>query len=168
MSSTNLSPQPTIVDLPSFTVVGVRYEANLQEIINTDMGKHAYETVVSRKDELAERLSDHVHLIQIYPMKMNFNPHVDAFTQIIAFKVPEGTTPPEGMIVHHLPARKYVTVTHKGLESELGRTYDLLYNDWMRHNGRQPDGFDFEVWDERYKPDQEVNEIDVFVALKGD
>lgn len=164
MQTTN--QQPTIVEIPAFTVIGVSYDANLQQITDSNIGKNAYQTLISRKDEIGPRLSEHVHLVQIYPMKENFNPHVDAFTQILSFEVPEGTAPPEGMIVHNLPARTYVTVTHKGLESELGRTYDLLYNDWMRQNCRHPDGFDFEVWDERYKPDQEDNEIDVYIALK--
>ncbi|MCA0757172.1 GyrI-like domain-containing protein [Paenibacillus sp. N4] len=158
--------QPTIVDIPAFTVIGVTYDANLQQIVETNIGTSAYKSLISRKDEIGPRLSENVHLVQIYPMKENFNPHVDAFTQILAFEVPEGSAPPKGMIVHNLPARSYVTMTHIGPESELGRTYDLLYNDWMRQNGRQPDGYDFEVWDERYKHDQEDNEIDVFIALK--
>ncbi|MFD0670950.1 GyrI-like domain-containing protein [Cohnella sp. GCM10027633] len=165
MTTANRTEQPTVIELPSFTVIGIKYEANLQEIVESDIGKHAYRTVTGRKEEF-ERSSEHVHLVQIYPMKENFNPHVDRFTQIIGYEVSAGTAPPEGLIVHVLPARQYVTVTHVGLESDLGRTYDLLYGQWTRENGRQPDGFDFEVWDERYKPDQEDNEIDVFVALK--
>ncbi|TVY10884.1 GyrI-like domain-containing protein [Paenibacillus cremeus] len=157
--------QPMVVTLPSFTVVGISYEANLNEIIEQQLGKSAHRTLQDRTGELPSRLNDHVYLIQVYPKKKGFNPHVDAFTQVIGYVVPEGTTPPEGMSARTLPEKQYVKMTHSGLESELGRTYDLLYGPWMQQSERCPDGFDFEIWDERYKPEQANNEIDVFVAL---
>ncbi|MGM0884631.1 MAG: DinB family protein [Bacillota bacterium] len=156
---------PTAVTIPPISIVGVTFDANLTEIEQQQLGAAALEKARAYKERIPTRLSDDVHLIQLYPMKPNFNPHVDAFTQIIGYLVPEATTPPEELVLRSFPEREYVKVTHKGLESELGRTYDLLYGQWMQENGRQPAGYDFEVWGERYKPDQEDNEIDVHVAL---
>lgn len=156
---------PTIVTFPAFSVIGVTFDANLKEIEEQQLGATALERVRANAEYIPTRLSDDVHLIQIYPMKPNFNPHVDAFTQIIGYLVPEATIPPEELELRSFPEREYVKATHKGLESELGRTYDLLYREWMHENGRQPAGYDFEVWGERYKPNQEDNEIDVHVAL---
>jgi AraC family transcriptional regulator len=96
---------------------------------------------------------------------MNFNPHVDAFTQLIGYLVPEGTEVPEGLTMRSFPAKTYVRTTHAGPESELVRTYDDLYGRWMREHGKRPGGFDFEVWDERYKPESLENEIDIYIAL---
>ncbi|RCW49149.1 GyrI-like domain-containing protein [Paenibacillus prosopidis] len=156
---------PTVVKIPPISIVGVTYDANLTEIEQQQLGAAALEKVRAYKERIPTRLSDDVHLIQVYPMKPNFNPHVDVFTQIIGYLVPEATTPPEELVLRSFPEREYVKATHKGLESELGRTYDLLYGQWMQDNGRQPAGYDFEVWGERYKPDQQDNEIDVHVAL---
>ncbi|MGF7035093.1 putative transcriptional regulator YdeE [Paenibacillus mucilaginosus] len=156
---------PELVTLPSFTIAGISFEANLKQISEEGLGRKAYETMLSRREELADLHSPYPHLVQVYPMKPGFNPHVDAFRQIIGFLVPEGTEPPEGISVHTLPAREYVKAAHRGPEAELGSTYDALYGDWMRKNNRCPDGFDFEVWDERYRPDREDNEIDVYIAL---
>ncbi|MBD2869415.1 AraC family transcriptional regulator [Paenibacillus sp. IB182493] len=158
--------EPAIVEKAGFTVAGVAFEANLREIAEQELGTRALEKVREARGQFGGRLSDAVYLVQIYPMKPGFNPHTDAFTQLIGYAVPEGTAVPEGFAVRSLPSREYVKLTHVGLESELGRTYDLLYGRWMQENGRQPDGYDFEVWDDRYKPDRDDNEIDVYVALK--
>ncbi|GIP34707.1 GyrI-like domain-containing protein [Paenibacillus sp. J2TS4] len=165
MSNVSPSAEPAVVAKPAFTIIGVTFTANLVEIMEQKLGKKAYETVLNRKQEIVSRLSDDVYLVQVYPYKPGFNAQVDAFTQYIGYVVTEETAPPEGMAVRSFPERQYVKVTHYGLESELSRTYDLVYGKWMRENGRHPDSFDFEIWDERYKPEQPDNEIDLYVAL---
>lgn len=70
------------------------------------------------------------------------------------------------MIGHAVGESKYVTYTHQGLESELSRSYDYVYGQWIRETGNEPKDYDFEIWDERYKPESLENEIDLFVALK--
>ncbi|WP_169507418.1 effector binding domain-containing protein [Paenibacillus harenae] len=156
---------PTVVTKPGFTIAGITFDANLQEIEEQQLGKAALEKVRAAREQLAERLSDDVYLVQVYPMKPGFNPHADAFTQLVGYVVPEGTFVPDGFVLRSFPEREYVKMTHIGRESELGRTYDLLYGRWLQENGRQPAGYDFEVWDDRYKPEQDDNEIDVHVAL---
>lgn len=160
--------QPSVVTVPGFTIAGVAFEANLETIADKKLGKLAYETMLARKTELTERASDDIHLVQIYPMKPAFNPQVDPFTQIIGYLVPEVTAAPDGMVMRTFPESAYVTMTHRGRECELGQTYDLLYGQWMREHGREPAGYDFEVWGERYRPDREDNEIEVFVALRSE
>lgn len=156
---------PVVVKKPGFSIVGVTFDANLKEIIDQQLGVSALEKVKDKRHQIADRLSEDVYLIQIYPMKPGFNPHIDAFTQIIGYVVPETSNVPDELVLRSFPERQYVKMTHIGPESELGRTYELLYGQWMQENGRQPAGYDFEVWGERYKPDQQDNEIDVYVAL---
>lgn len=159
---------PHLVKLPGFTVIGVTFEANLKEIMEQELGRKAFEEVHARRSEMAGRASDDIYLVQIYPMKMNFNPNVDAFTQLIGYRVEEGSESavPEGMTARSFEDREYVTYTHRGLESELGKSYDLLYGFWMAENERRPGGYDFEIWGSRYKPEQPDNEIDMFVVLE--
>lgn len=153
------------VKLPEFTVVGFRIEANLDEL-ESGIGKSTYDSLIIRKDEIITKKNEHVILMQIYPMKPGFNPRIDRFTQLFCYEVNESVTVPSGMESHQVSEGKYVTYTHKGLESELGRSYDYLYGQWMREHGHEPKGYDFEVWDERYKPESSDNEIDMYVALK--
>lgn len=105
-------------------------------------------------------------MIQLYPGKQNFNPEIDPFTQIICFQVSTIENIPDGMISFTVPANNYAKYTHKGLESELGHTYDYLYGLWLAQSGNQCADYDFEYWDERYKPDSPDNEIDVHIALR--
>lgn len=151
--------------LPEFTVVGFRIEVNLDEL-ESGIGKNAYDSLISRKDEILFKKNENVILMQIYPMKPGFNPRVDRFTQIFGYEVNEGDTIPSGMIGHQVSESNYVTYTHRGLESELGGSYDYLYGQWMREHGREPKGYDFEIWDERYKPESSDNLIDIYVALR--
>ena len=104
--------------------------------------------------------------MQIYPMKPGFSPRVDRFTQIFGYETASTDDVPSGMIHHTVSEGKYVTYTHRGLESELGKSYDYVYGKWMRETNNEPKGFDFEIWDQRYKPDSPENEIDLFVAIR--
>jgi len=151
--------------LPEFTVVGFKIEANLDEL-EAELGKQTYNSLISRKDEILNKKSENVILMQIYPMKHNFDPRIDRFTQILCYEVTSADDVPLGMISHTISESKYVTYTHKGLESELGKSYDYVYGKWIRETGNEPKGYDFEIWDERYKPENPDNEIDLFVALK--
>ncbi|MDR9856190.1 GyrI-like domain-containing protein [Paenibacillus sp. VCA1] len=152
------------VRLPSFIVVGFRIEANLDEL-ESGIGKNTYDSLISRKDEILLKKNENMIFMQIYPMKSGFNPRIDRFTQIFCYEVNEVDSVPSGMVSHQVAECNYVTYTHKGLESELGRSYDYLYGQWMREHGHEPIGYDFEVWDDRYKPESSDNEIDMYVAL---
>ena len=154
-----------VITKPHFQVVGFKIEANLKEL-ESNLGKQTYHSLIARKDEIQNKKNDHVILIQIYPMKQNFNPAIDRFTQILCYEVSEPSVAPSGMVLHAVPESKYVTVTHKGLESELGRTYDYVYGQWIVETDNESMGYDFEIWDERYKPESPDNEIDLFIALK--
>jgi predicted transcriptional regulator YdeE len=160
--------EPVVEKRLSFTVVGVTYEATLPQVIEQDLGKNAYNTVLARREDFEGRELDAVILVQVYPMKPGFNPHVDPFTQLIGYRVADGSPVPEGMVARVFPECEYVMCTHRGPESELGATYDKLYGKWMHEHGRRPAGFDFEVWDERFQPEEPNSEIDLFVALAGD
>ncbi|WP_373230755.1 GyrI-like domain-containing protein [Cohnella sp.] len=159
--------EPLIINLDAFNVVGVSFIANLQEIEEGKLGKKAFESMKERVDEVVGRSSDSIYLIQIYPMKPNFNPHVDRFTQIIGYAVSASVVSeaPLDMIRHTVPANRYVRSTHIGLESELGRTYEFLYGKYIGQLGTHPIGYDFELWDSRYKPESSDNEIDVHIAI---
>ncbi|TFE27253.1 GyrI-like domain-containing protein [Cohnella luojiensis] len=157
--------EPSVVQLEEFGVVGVTFTANLKEIVEEELGSKAAASLKSRADEVMGRVGDAIYLVQIYPMKENFNPNVDRFTQIIGYKVIGSSIAPTDMIHHVVPANRYVKCTHKGLESELGRTYDFLYGTYVGQLGTHPVGYDFEIMDERFIPDSPDNEIDLHIAI---
>jgi len=153
------------VRMPLFEIVGLRVEANLDEL-EAGLGKQTYESLIAKKDEIERKKNENVILVQVYPMKPGFDPRVDRFVQYFGYEVSGSDAPPTGMVRHEVPEGKYAKYTHRGPESELGRSYDYVYGVWMRETGHVPRGFDFEVWDLRYKPESPENEIDMYVALK--
>jgi predicted transcriptional regulator YdeE len=154
-----------VITLPLFHVVGYRIEANIKEF-ESGLGKNTYHSLIERKDEIQNRKNENVILMQIYPMRSDFNPQVDNFTNILCYEVSKQGDVPLNMIRHAVTESKYVTYTHMGLESELSGSYDYVYGQWIRETGNEPKDYDFEIWDERYKPKSRDNEIDLFVALK--
>lgn len=146
--------------------MGYHFEANLREIEEGNLDKKTLAKLQEHADLFENKQGNHVYLVQIYPMKENFNALEDRFTQIIGYEVSEPSNVPEGAILHTLEENFYVKYTHRGLESDLYKTYDFLYGKWIVDNGYVTIGYDAELWDERYKPYDPNNEIDLFVAVK--
>lgn len=154
---------PTVVSIGEFQVVGLEIQGTLKEISEQKLGKKAYQSMLDRARDVHGKVSDRIYMIELYPDF--FKADTDALKQIIGYEVSDANDIPEGMVVHTVPASKYVKFTHKGLEAELGRTYDFLYSEWMMSSGNKPQKYDFEIWDKRYKPESSENRIDVHVAL---
>ncbi|MGG1636869.1 GyrI-like domain-containing protein [Paenibacillus sp. NRS-1760] len=154
-----------VITLPLLHVVGYRIESNITEF-ESGLGKNIYRLLVERKAEIMNRKNENVILMQIYPMNDDFDPQVDRFTNLICYEVSEQADVPVDMTSHTVTESKYVTYKHKGLESELSRSYGYVYGDWMSETGNEPKNYDFEIWDERYQPESPDNEIDLYIALK--
>lgn len=155
-----------VVTLPAFHVVGYLIEATVEEF-ESGLGKSHYHKLVERKKEIQHRKNDNVMLMQMYPMNEDFNAKVDKFTHLIGYAVTSLENVPSEMISHDVPDSQYVTCTHRGIESEIGDTYDYIYGQWFDETGHEPKFYDFEIWDERYQPESVSNEIDIYVALQS-
>lgn len=154
-----------VVTKKAFTIVGYQIKANLQEIEEQGLGKQTLARLKENVELVKNKVGEQIILVQVYDMKPDFDPMVDPFTQIIGYEISEVEDVQEDMTIHTVPENNYVTATHKGLEAELPRTYNYLYGTWMTMNHFQPVGYDFEIWDKRYKPEKPENEIDVYVAI---
>lgn len=153
------------VTLSSITVVGFEVVTNLEELAS-GIGEQTIARLKSVEEHIKNKKSSNRLLVQFYPDKSDFNPWVDQFRQLFGFEVSEVADIPEGAVVVTLPESLYATCTHKGMESEIQRTYDFLYGEWIPKNGFCSKGFDFEIWDERYQPLSEENEIEIHVAIE--
>jgi len=85
-----------------------------------------------------------------------------------AIEVAAETEPPEGMVYREVPAYKYAVFTHHGKLDKLGKTYEYIYNTGLAQAGLEihPDKYDMEVYDERFIPDSDESEFDIYVAIK--
>ncbi|UOK65825.1 GyrI-like domain-containing protein [Paenibacillus sp. PK1-4R] len=154
-----------VITLPAFHVVGYLIVATVEEF-ESGLGKSQFHKLVEGKKEIQHRKNDNVILMQMYPMHEDFNAKVDKFTHLIGYEVTSLENVPSEMISHDVPDNQYVTCTHRGIESEIGDTYDYIYGQWLGENGHEPKDYDFEIWDERYQSESVSNEIDIYVALQ--
>ncbi|MFG0215705.1 GyrI-like domain-containing protein [Brevibacillus porteri] len=157
--------EPTILSREETHVIGITFTANVTEDLGKKLSATTTEALRARKNEIQNQVGEGEYLIQIYPDKDDFDAAVDPFTTLIGVEVSSLADIPEGMVSHTIPAGKFAKVTHKGPETNLGETYGFLYGSWLCESGYEYAGFDFEYWDERYKPEQEDNEIDIYVPL---
>ncbi|MDF2906095.1 MAG: AraC family transcriptional regulator [Herbinix sp.] len=153
------------VSLPSFTVVGFEVVTNLKELAS-GIGEQIITKLNVVEQQIINKKNPNRLLVQFYPDKPDFDPWVDRFRQLFGYEVTEVANLPEGAVVVTLPESLYVTCTHKGIESEIQESYDFLYGEWIPKNGYRTKCFDFEIWDERYRPLSEDNEIDIHVAIE--
>ncbi|MBG9943964.1 GyrI-like domain-containing protein [Brevibacillus formosus] len=157
--------KPTILTREETLVIGITFTASVTEDLDKKLSATTTEALRARKSEIHHQVGEGEYLIQIYPDKDDFDAAIDPFTTIIGVEVSSPADIPEGMVSHTIPTGTFAKVTHKGPETNLGETYGFLYGSWLSESGYEYAGFDFEYWDERYKPEQEDNEIDIYVPL---
>jgi predicted transcriptional regulator YdeE/DNA-binding transcriptional MerR regulator len=90
------------------------------------------------------------------------------FEYIAATEVKDDNNVPEGMVYREVPEYKYAIFTHYGKLDTLGETYEFIYNTWLPQSGLNvhPDHFDMELYDERFMPDSDDSEFDIYIAIQ--
>ncbi|HOU83577.1 MAG TPA: AraC family transcriptional regulator [Spirochaetota bacterium] len=74
---------------------------------------------------------------------------------------------PVEMSLKIIPPSKYAVFTHKGIPSAISETITAAYEKWIPESGYKADrSYDFEFYDDRFKPDSEDSEIDIYIPIK--
>ncbi|MBP8081732.1 MAG: AraC family transcriptional regulator [Spirochaetes bacterium] len=74
---------------------------------------------------------------------------------------------PVEMSAKIIPPAKYAVFTHKGIPSAISETITSAYEVWIPESGYKADrSYDFEFYDDRFKPDSKDSEIDIFIPVK--
>ncbi|TYP79159.1 AraC family transcriptional regulator [Paenibacillus methanolicus] len=99
-----------------------------------------------------------------------------AFTYVACIEVEEHAAPPSSMTMLVIPAGRYAVATHKGSTERLQETFGYVYGVWLPASGESlrpwdgvddAAGFDFELYDGRYRDGDPESELDVYVPLQG-
>jgi predicted transcriptional regulator YdeE len=70
------------------------------------------------------------------------------------------------MFSFEIPKGKYVLLTHKGPLSKIGETFDKLMN-WIKANNFEESNIvTVEVYDHRFKGEDEDSEFDSYIEIK--
>ena len=75
------------------------------------------------------------------------------FEYVCGLAVDQPGDVPDGMVIRHLDEMQAAVFEHRGSYEKLGDTYSSIYQKWLPEAGLTPlkDGFDIEVYDERFK-----------------
>jgi len=72
---------------------------------------------------------------------------------------------PEGMIIEKVPKEKWAVYEHKGKIDKLNETYAFIMED-MKKQGLKEKKFWLEVYDERYKHEQDDSMFEIWCAYE--
>ena len=74
---------------------------------------------------------------------------------------------PAGLIGFTIPAGRFAVFTHEGAISRIGATFDAIFCRWLPEAGlERADGYDYELYDERFDPHTGTGDVDIFVPVR--
>lgn len=154
--------EPKIVTKDAFTVVGLEC-ITTQEDNNTNFTiPKLWSNFVPRMSEIKNRANN-----ATLGLCVSEGLDVEHFSYISGVEVTAVGQLPQGMIARSVPDSRYLVFTHKGSADKLGETYDFIYGKYIPAAGHEIRSMvDFELYDERFHPDREESEIDIYIPIK--
>jgi len=148
------------VTLTEKNLIGYTVTVSLNQDLETGVVLALREKLLNNRHEITNQLDDEgMYLVQVYSDD-EWTPDTP-FISIVAVEVSHVDHIPVGFIQHTIPAGKFVKVTHKGPEANIGDTYDAIREQGI-DNVR---AFDFEHWTNLTTLDQDDNDIDIYLPL---
>jgi predicted transcriptional regulator YdeE/DNA-binding transcriptional MerR regulator len=153
--------EPKFVELPAFTVVGMRY-----------YGKNQNQEISQMWGEFNQKCGQIQHISPNSPAYGVCITPPDAtngeFEYVASFAVDKVENVPPGMVVRQVPAYKYAVFTHLGPLDKLGATYDYIYHTWLPQSGyKTTGGIDFELYDEDFKDFAPDSRFYIYVPISN-
>ena len=150
--------EPRLESRPAMIVIGMHYRGkNENEEIPA-----LWQAFWPRHAEIQGRKSD----IISYGLSYNFDTEKSEFDYIAGFEVGADSPVPEGMQRVEVPAQQYA-VFECSLPA-LMETIQYAYDEWVPKSSyqRSPDGFELEVYDERFMPDEGKLEMSLWAPIE--
>ena len=151
--------QPKIVTKPAFMVMGMKYVGRNQNQEIAQMWgalNPRYNEIPVVKDSCAYGLC--------YTLD---NAEEGVFEYVAGFEVTRADDLPQGMVVRMVPEQKYAVFEHRGPLTNLGETYQNVYQVWMPQSGLQIAApFDMEVYTEEFKMGAPDSVFYIYVPVK--
>lgn len=162
--------EPKFVSLESFFVVGVGAPficISSPEKNNDVVIPALWESFLSGAKEVEyKRGAKHVGVCEAITLPATKR-HPDEFFYTAGVEVTRLENIPKGMIAKEILAGKYAVFTHKGKLEKLQHTIDYIYSSWLSRSGNElRDAPDLEVYDDRFKPDSDESEFDLYIPIR--
>jgi len=144
--------QPYLVDIPERKIIGI---GNIGE--RTDPGD-AWTALFTRIHEITGRIN---HQETIGLIKRNVHGY------LAGVESESSSVVPEGMFMYIIPSGKYAGATHRGPISKINETFEKLIHWLSVNNYEQFDVVCYEVYDGRFKSEEDDSELDMFIQIKS-
>jgi len=162
-----ITMEPKIVTKEEFKVIGMECKTTLKDNKIPDL----WQRFMPRMGEIKNKVNPKVG----YGVCRNegnicFDSFTDEteFESLACFEVSSFDYVPAGMVTRTIPKNRYAVFTHKGELANLRETYGYIYGTWLPGSGYGlvKEGYDFELYDERFDPaDQKNSETDIYIPI---
>jgi len=153
--------KPKIVEKSEFKIIGMKYYGSNK---NNEIPKLWIE-FIKRIDKIKNRveLKTSLGVCEYVP---NLTDESE-FGYIACVEVSSLDEIPEGMSSQVISSNKYAVFTHNGLTDKLGDTYEYIHGTWLPKSSYElAPAHDFELYDERFNPNSEESEMDIYIPIK--
>jgi AraC family transcriptional regulator len=149
--------RPKIVSRSAFAVVGMKYRGK------NEKGEipQLWQAVGPRVREIKNIADDRA----AYGISANMDESTGEFDYVAGFEVSTSEEIPEDMVRFKVPGGKYAVFSTT--LPKIGETFHNAYHTWLPESGYQPAGGpEFELYDERFDPQDPSSEFDLYIPVK--
>ena len=160
-----INPEPQIIELPAFTLVGKRLSMSVANNRTAELWK----SFMPQRKHILSTVDEVFYSLEVYDSLdffTNFDP-TRTYEKWAAMAVTQVDQLPEGMEPLTVPAGGYAVFAYKGRSSEGAATYRYIYSEWLPQSGYQLDNRPhFARMDERYRNNDPNSEEDIYIPIK--
>ena len=145
-----------VVEKPAFTVVGLKVRGKNQE----NEIPQLWQALMPRLGEIQDRMPAHA----AYGISANMDEESGEFDYVAGYEVSSTESVPDGMVAFEVPGGRYARFTTT--LPKIGETFQNAYRNWLPEAGHKPGGGpDFELYDERFHPEDPDSEFDLYIPI---
>lgn len=150
--------QPTLIERPAFTVVGM--QAIFRE--GEDGYAELWQRFIPRENEVTGRIDPVVSYGVCIPQAGG------TLRYITGFEVGEDAFVPEGMTRFQVPAQRYAVFTHTGTAPQISATFQAIFDHLLADHGLQAEnGIDLERYDARFDdPFNPASQMELYIPIR--
>ncbi|ABB14329.1 GyrI-like domain-containing protein [Carboxydothermus hydrogenoformans] len=153
--------KPEIIFKPGFFLVGMKYEGRNEKGEISELWKKFSERIFEIKNRVNEK---ECYGLSIYSEKFFAT---GEFLYLAAVEVVKIEEVPEEMVAVEVDPAKYAVFTLPGEPDKLPKLIHEIYCRYLKEEGLKPVGnYDFELYNERYPPNQKDSKIYFFVPVE--
>ncbi|WFD10912.1 AraC family transcriptional regulator [Tepidibacter hydrothermalis] len=161
--TTSITVQPEIKYIDDIYVAGIHGVSSINDIYSLWQRFEDVVDIIPNKHHSKRTFGICEQLQETHTLNYDMD-----FSEVIGMEVTCYDNLPDGIVAKTIPAGKYAVFTHRGLLSEILKTYEYIWGTWVLITKEVLDErADFELYDKRFLGrDNEQSEMDIYIPIK--